>query len=153
MLCKMVLARRINWSICRTRKINTYLWALAVYEHVVGDGEATLLILHLDDVFQAELDRVAREVIHGDLEGIPSITGILVHELRAVLQRLDSPDEPAHGQVQACQTRLYEPFNPPYCVRNVEVGGKGGMGSPCGNFSGGSIREVRYVTSRPAKGM
>ena len=93
----MIFARRKNWSICRTRKIHIYLWALAVYEHVVGDGEATLLILHLDDVLQAELDGVAREVIHGDPEGIPSITGILVHILRAVLQRLDSPDEPAHG--------------------------------------------------------
>ena len=93
----MVFARRKNWSICHTRKINTYLWALAVYEHVIGDGEATLLILHLDDVLKAELGGVAREVVHGDVEAIPSITGILVHELRAVLQRLDSPDEPAHG--------------------------------------------------------
>ena len=93
----MVLERQRNWSICRTQKINTYLWALAVYEHVVGDGEAMLLILHLDDVLKAELDGVAREVIHGDAETIPSVAGILVHELRAVLQRLDSPDEPAHG--------------------------------------------------------
>ena len=93
----MTFARRKNWSICNTRKINTYLWALAVYEHVVGDGEATLLILHLDDVLKAELDGVAREVIHGDPEAIPSITGILVHILHAVMQRLDSPDEPAHG--------------------------------------------------------
>ena len=93
----MTFARWKNWSICRTRKINTYLWALAVYEHVVGDGEATLLILHLDDVLEAELDGVAREVVHGDAEAIPSVAGILVHELRAVLQRLDSPDEPAHG--------------------------------------------------------
>ena len=82
---------------CRTRKINTYLWALAVYEHVVGDGEATLLILHLDDVLKAELDGVAREIVHRDAEAIPSIVGILVHHLRAVLQRLDSPDELAHG--------------------------------------------------------
>ena len=78
-------------------KINNYLWALAVYEHVVGDGEATLLVLHLDDVLKAELDGVAREVIHRDPESIPSITGILVHIIRAVLQRLDSPNESAHG--------------------------------------------------------
>src|SRR4051812_4894982 len=137
------MARRRNWSICRTRKIHIYLWELAVYEHVVGDGEATLLIIHLDYVLQAELDGVAREFIHGDPEGIPSITGILVHELRAVLQRLDLPDEPAHGEVKAGQTRLYEPFDPPYCARSVEVRGKGGMGSPCRNFSGGSIHEFR----------
>ena len=93
----MALARRRKLEQCHTRKINTYLWALAVYEHVVGDGEATLLILHLDDVLKAELDGVAREVVHGDAETIPSVAGILVHELRAVLQRLDSPDEPAHG--------------------------------------------------------
>ena len=97
MLDKIVLARQKNWSICRIRKIKTYLWALAVYEHVIGDGEAMLLILHLDDVLKTELDRVAREVVHGDAEAIPSVAGILVHELRAVLQRLDSPDEPAHG--------------------------------------------------------
>ena len=54
----MVAARRKNWSICRIWKINTYLWALAVYEHVVGDGEATLLILHLDDVLESKLDGV-----------------------------------------------------------------------------------------------
>ena len=97
MLDEMTFARRKNWSICHARKIKTYLWALAVYEHVVGDGEATLLILHLDDVLKAELDGVAREVVHGDAEAISSIVGILMHELRAVLQRLDSPDEPAHG--------------------------------------------------------
>ena len=97
MLDEMTFARRKNWSICRTRKINTNLWALAVYEHVKGDGEATLLILHLDDVLKAKLDGVAREVFHGDAEAIPSAAGILVHELSAVLQRLDSPDEPAHG--------------------------------------------------------
>ena len=54
------MARRKNWSICHTRKINRYLWALALYEHVVGDGESMLLILHLDDVLEAELDGVAR---------------------------------------------------------------------------------------------
>ena len=93
----MIFARRKNWSICRIRKIKTYLWSLDVYEHVIGDGEAMLLILHLDDVLEAEPDGVAREVIHGDPEAIPSITGILVHILRVVLQRLDSPDEPTHG--------------------------------------------------------
>ena len=97
MLYEMVMARRKNWSICHTRKINNYLWELALYEHVIGNGEATLSFLHLDDVLEAELDGFAREVIHGDPEGIPSITSVLVHELRAVLQRLDSPDEPAHG--------------------------------------------------------
>ena len=97
MLDEMTFSRRKNWSICHTWKINTYLWALPVYEHVVGDGEAMLLILHLDDVLKAELDRVTREVIHGYAEAIPSIAGILVHELHAVLQRLDSRDEPAHG--------------------------------------------------------
>src|SRR4051812_16001341 len=97
MLDNMTFARRKNWSICHTRKIKTYLWALAVYEHVVGDGEATLLIFHLDDVLKAELNGVAREVIHGDAETIPSVAGILVHVFRVVLQRLDSPDEPAHG--------------------------------------------------------
>src|SRR3954462_2993322 len=97
----MTFARRKDWSICHARKIKTYRWALAIYEHVVGDGEAMLLILHLDDVLKAELDEVAREVVHGDAETIPSIAGILVHELRAMLQRLDSPDEPAHGYVQA----------------------------------------------------
>ena len=66
----MTFAIRKNWSICRTRKIHIYLWALAVYEHVIGDGEATLLILHLDDVLQTELDGFAREVIHGDPKGI-----------------------------------------------------------------------------------
>ena len=93
----MTFARRKNWSICHTRKIKIYLSALAVYKHVVGDGEATLLILNLDDVLKAELDGVAREVVHGDAEAIPSIAGTLMHELRTVLQRLDSPDEPAHG--------------------------------------------------------
>ena len=82
---------------CHTRKINIYLWALSVYEHVVGEGEATLLILHLDDVLEAELDGVAREVVLGDPKGIPSVAGVLVHILHAVLQRLDPPDEPAHG--------------------------------------------------------
>ena len=96
MLDKITFARRKNWSICHIRKINTYLWALAVYEHVVGDGEATLLILHLDDVLETELHGVAREIVHGDAEAIPSVAGILVHVLREVLQRLDSPDEPAH---------------------------------------------------------
>ena len=56
-----------------------------------------LLILHLDDVLKAELDGVAREVVLGDTEAIPCIVGILVHQLQAVLQRLDPPDEPAHG--------------------------------------------------------
>src|SRR3954466_9598567 len=97
----MEIARQKKWSICHTRKINSYLWALALYEHVIGDGESTLLVLHLDDVLEVKLDGVAREVVHGDAEAIPSIAGILVHKLRAVLQRLDSPDEPAHGQVQA----------------------------------------------------
>ena len=93
----MVMVRRKNWSICHTRKINSYLWALALYEHVVGDGEATLLVLHLDDVLKAELDGVTREVVLGDTEGIPSVAGVLVHKLHTVLQRLDPPDEPAHG--------------------------------------------------------
>src|SRR3954463_2752353 len=97
MLDEMEMARRKNWSICHTQKIYSYLWALALYEHVVGDDEATLLVLHLDDVLEAKLDGVAREVVHGDAEAIPSIVGILVHQLRAVLQRLDSPDELAHG--------------------------------------------------------
>src|SRR3954468_16419843 len=37
-----------------------------------------------------------------------------------------------------------------YCARSVEVGGKGGMGPPCGDFSGGSIHEVRvrYFSAR-----
>src|SRR3954471_22186880 len=65
-----------------------------------------------------------------------------MHDLRMVLQTLDPPDEPAHGQVQAGQTRIYKPFDPPYCARSVEVGRKGGMGPPCGDFSGGSIHEV-----------
>ena len=77
----MTFARRKNWSICHTRKINNYLCALSVYEHVLGDGEATLLVLHLDDVLEANLDGVAREVVHGDAEAIPSIAGILVHQL------------------------------------------------------------------------
>src|SRR3954470_9094975 len=97
MLDGVVMARRRNWSICRARKIHIYLWALAVYVHVAGDGEATLLVLHLDDVLQTELDGVAREFIHEDPKGIPSIIGVLVHELHAVLHRLDPPDEPAHG--------------------------------------------------------
>src|SRR3954465_7243383 len=101
MLDEMAMARRKNWSICHTRKINSYLWALALYEHVVGDGEATLLVLHLDDVLEAKLDGVAQEVVLGDAEAIPSIVGILVHQLQAVLQRLDPPDEPAHGKVQS----------------------------------------------------
>ena len=97
MLDKMILARRKKLELCHTRKINTYLWALAVYEHVVGDGEATLLVLHLDDVLEAELDGVAREVVHGDAEAIPSVARVLMHILRTVLQRLDPPNEPAHG--------------------------------------------------------
>ena len=97
MLDEMAIARRKNWSTCHTWKINSYLWALAVYEHVIGDGEATLLILDLDDVLKAELDGVAREVVLGDPEGIPSVAGVLVHKLRTVLQRLDPTDEPAHG--------------------------------------------------------
>src|SRR3954470_16102356 len=43
----MVMARRKNLSTCHKQKINSYLWALALYEHVVGDGEATLLFLTL----------------------------------------------------------------------------------------------------------
>ena len=74
-----------------------YLWALAILKHVIGDGEAALPILNLDDVLEAELDGVTREVVLGDAETILPILGILVHQLRAVLQRLDPPDEPAHG--------------------------------------------------------
>src|SRR3954467_2992622 len=97
MLDEMVMARRKNWSICHTRKINRYLWALALYDHVVGDGESMLPILHLDDVLEAELDGVAREVVLGDAEAILPLLGIFMHQLRAVVQRLDPPDEPAHG--------------------------------------------------------
>src|SRR3954463_11963275 len=139
----MVMARRKNWSICHTRKINSYLWALALYEHVVGDGEATLPILHLDDVLEADLDGVAREVVLGDAEAILPLAGILVHQLHDVLQRLDPPDESAHGQVQSGQTRLYEPLHPPYSTGSVDVGGKGGMGSTCRGFGGSSINEFR----------
>ena len=97
MLDEMEIARRKNWSICHTRKIRSCLWALALYEHIVGDGEATLLVLHLDDVLEVDLDGVAREVILGDADAIPFIVGILVHQPQAVLQRMDPPDEPAHG--------------------------------------------------------
>src|SRR3954468_3225366 len=107
---KMVMARRKNWSIYHTWKTNRYLWALALLEHVVGDGESTLPILHLDDVLEAELDRVTGEVVLGYAEAILPLLRVLVHQLRAVLQRLDPPDEPAHGQVQSGQTCLYGPL-------------------------------------------
>src|SRR3954462_1806208 len=127
----MVMARRKNWSICHTRKINWYLWELALYKHIVGDGEATLPILHLDDVLEAELDGVAGEVVLGEVEAILPLLRVLVHQLRAVLQRLDLPDEPAHGQVQSGQTRLYEPLYPPYRAGSIDVRGEGGLGYPC----------------------
>src|SRR4051812_1694979 len=111
----MVMDRWKNCSICHTRKIKTYLWTRAVYEQSIGDGESTLPILHLDDIFKVELDGVTREVVLGAAESIFPILGVLVHQLRAVLQRLDPPDEPAHGQVQS----VYKPLDLPYGVGSI----------------------------------
>src|SRR4051812_9266526 len=92
----------------------SYLWALVVLEHVIGDDEAMFAILHLDVVLEVELDGVTRKVILGNLEAIFSFLRLVAHHLLVVLQRLDPPDKPSHGQVQASQTRLYEAVDPPY---------------------------------------